>query len=567
MATFSQSTIEKGSDMIQDFLCSTCEDEKLDEMADYYCESCVKFYCRKCILMHGQLFKKHSPHGRGDMKKWPVAKKVEDFLLKCDVHTEENLNMFCEDHCQLCCTNCAFLNHRQCKRVVLISELVKKNSTDLKKLSVSIQTILGEMKELQDKQEASILSAQSSYDEQLQKIQETRIKINETLDKLEKNTLKEMKDVLTKLQVSLRGDVDKCASLRNELKQLQDAIQDISDTSKLELSFVVSIKCQEKIKQSEFFQKKNFDQVKSSIAFQPNSDIVQYLSQLSGLGKIEHSTQTLTQPGNPDQVISLNGKSEYDVGIQSDSQGCCIIAICSLPNKQILVADFNNSKLKLLDQLYQVVDHCDVSNPPQDMCEISQSEVAVTVDDQGNTHEVHFIKFINNKLVPNRKLTLQHPCVGIAHHQGDLFVTSGIALYKYTLSGELVRKLHEDKSDRTTVYLCAVSPTGDKLYVTNQIKHMLLTLARDGSILASFTDLNLYIPACVHVTPVGQVLVCGQTSNTILQVHSEGSKKLATLATKSDGLQIPYAVYYNSNTASIIVGDWDNNKILVYKVQ
>ncbi|KAH3701945.1 hypothetical protein DPMN_076943 [Dreissena polymorpha] len=69
MATLSQSTIEKGSDMVQDFLCSTCEEVKLEESADYYCESCVKFYCRKCIHLHSQLFKKRSPHQRSDMKK------------------------------------------------------------------------------------------------------------------------------------------------------------------------------------------------------------------------------------------------------------------------------------------------------------------------------------------------------------------------------------------------------------------------------------------------------------------------------------------------------------------
>ncbi|KAH3704236.1 hypothetical protein DPMN_079292 [Dreissena polymorpha] len=112
MATFSQPTIEKGSDMVLDFLCSTCEEKKLEESADYYCESCVKFFCSKCIDLHSQLFTQHSPHGRGDMKKWPVAKKMEDFLLKCEVHKEENNEMFCEDHSQLCCNKCAFLNHR-----------------------------------------------------------------------------------------------------------------------------------------------------------------------------------------------------------------------------------------------------------------------------------------------------------------------------------------------------------------------------------------------------------------------------------------------------------------------
>ncbi|KAH3878489.1 hypothetical protein DPMN_002385 [Dreissena polymorpha] len=68
--------------MIQDFLCSTCEDKKLENSADYYCEACIKFYCGKCINMHRQLFTKHVPFERGDMKKLPVAKEVEDFLLK-----------------------------------------------------------------------------------------------------------------------------------------------------------------------------------------------------------------------------------------------------------------------------------------------------------------------------------------------------------------------------------------------------------------------------------------------------------------------------------------------------
>ncbi|KAH3752445.1 uncharacterized protein LOC127846926 [Dreissena polymorpha] len=612
MATFSQSTIEKGSETVQDFLCSTCEDENLFESNDYYCESCVKFYCQKCIHMHSQLFKKNSPHGRGDMNKWPVAKKVEDLLLKCDVHKEENLKMYCEDHSQLCCTNCAFLNHRQCKNVKLLSDLVKKNSTDLKKLLVTIQTILGEIKILQDKQNASMRSVQSSYDEQLTKIQETRRKINATLDMLEKKTLKEMKDELTKLKASLRGDVDKFASLRDELKQLGDAIQDIIDKSKLELSFVASIKCQEKIKQSETYKKKNFDQIRSSIVFQPNSDIEQYLSKLSGLGTIEHSVQTLTAQGNPDQVIRLkgiehsvqtltaqgnpdqvirlkgiehsvqtltaqgnpdqvirlNGKSDkYDVSIPSDSYKCFISAVCVLPNRLVLVLDNINSKVKLLGEQYRVVNHCDVSSWPQDICQIAPNKFVATVEDRENTHELLFITVINNRIVKGRKLKLQHSCGGIAHHQGDLFVTSRTALYKYTMSGNLVCKLYEDQSDVATVHRCAVSLTGDKLYITNRSNHKLLTLAMDGSVLAAFTDPELKYPNIVNVTPTGQVLVCGQSSNNILQIDSKGSRKLVTLATQRDGLHNPYSVCYNSNTDSIIVGQPDNNKILVYKVK
>ncbi|KAH3836527.1 hypothetical protein DPMN_109899 [Dreissena polymorpha] len=53
------------------------------------------------------------------------------------------------------------------------------------------------------------------------------------------------------------------------------------------------------------------------------------------------------------------------------------------------------------------------------------------------------------------------------------------------------------------VYKCAVSPTGDKLYITNRSHDKLLTLAKDGSVLATFTDPALKDPRCVHVTPSG----------------------------------------------------------------
>ncbi|KAH3800244.1 hypothetical protein DPMN_153875 [Dreissena polymorpha] len=114
---------------------------------------------------------------------------------------------------------------------------------------------------------------------------------------------------------------------------------------------------------------------------------------------------------------------------------------------------------------------------------------------------------------------------------------------------------------------CAVSPIGDKLYIIDHFKHKLLTLASDGTVLATLTDPELQGPHCVHVTPVGQVLVCGMMSNTIIQVDSTSRKKLATLATKRDGVWRPISVCYSSTSSSVIVGQWENNKILVFKVE
>ncbi|KAH3708315.1 hypothetical protein DPMN_067762 [Dreissena polymorpha] len=113
--------------------------------------------------------------------------------------------------------------------------------------------------------------------------------------------------------------------------------------------------------------------------------------------------------------------------------------------------------------------------------------------------------------------------------------------------------MYEDTSDEYTVDRCAVSHTGDKLYITNNSKHKLLILARDGSVLANFTDPALQYPRDVHVTHAGQVLVLGGLygNRSILQVDSEGGRKLATLATVKNDVR---SVCYNRHTASILVG-------------
>ena len=116
---------------------------------------------------------------------------------------------------------------------------------------------------------------------------------------------------------------------------------------------------------------------------------------------------------------------------------------------------------------------------------------------------------------------------------------------------------------------CAVSPTGDKLYITNHSKHKLLILARDGSVLVTFSDPALAWPTGVNVTPSGQVLVCGgQYPNFyIVQLDREGRRKLATLATEKDGMGNPWSVCYNRHTACIIVGLFNINIIQVFKAQ
>ncbi|XP_052256008.1 uncharacterized protein LOC127861498 [Dreissena polymorpha] len=228
--------------------------------------------------------------------------------------------MFCEDHSQLCCSDCVLLNHRQCANLALISESVKKLAVDMKQLSIKMQSIIAELTTFKRGQETSIQSIGGSCSEKLQEIRDLRKKLNAALDELENTTLKELDEMRTSLQTSLKKDVYNCSRLKDELQQLNEAVQSLCDKSIEDIEFIASRKCLDKIQESETYLNENQVKIQSYIIFLGNIDIEQYLSQQSSLERIASSTQSLKIKMNPDQVLTVRRKSEYNVKISSDSQ-------------------------------------------------------------------------------------------------------------------------------------------------------------------------------------------------------------------------------------------------------
>ena len=83
------------------------------------------------------------------------------------------------------------------------------------------------------------------------------------------------------------------------------------------------------------------------------------------------------------------------------------------------------------------------------MCNISPNEVAVIVRNERAVfvrNEIHFLQMDTGKMTTKKLKKLNHGCFGIAHHKGNMFLTSGTALFQYTIDGRLVKQLYEDKS-------------------------------------------------------------------------------------------------------------------------
>ncbi|KAH3844737.1 hypothetical protein DPMN_086999 [Dreissena polymorpha] len=549
---------EKGSDLSYDFCCNLCEEDCVNKEAMFFCQQCSKGLCDVCIGLHRQFYKKHVAYGREEMDKWPVFTKLFEGLKFCELHSDHPIEMFCEDHSKLCCSMCLFHDHRHCVKLVLITEKSQAvhGERELINISSSITGVQLKLETAMNDTQECLKKLQDSYDKACDEIKTLRQKINDILDKLERKTTHDLDTLLHTVKQSLQSDTDTCLKAINSLKKIGDAMNNIEKGPK-DLSFIVYQKAFEMDSQAEKVLNELAVNRSPSVVFNKHPCIEQILSDLSTLGNIECAEK---QTDN-DKNIILECKKKYlhHIRITSDKETCYIRGICELSGGYILILDYSNNSVKLLDIQFKVIAHADLIGSPMDMCTISPTEVAVTIEESKTNMIVQFLNVKDRQIYIGRTLDFKHKCHGIAFFKNTLFITSLTALYQYTMDGQLVKKIYEDTAGFQTVYKCAVSPDGSRLYIINYSHDNLLTLSTDGTVLSSLKNPAFHNPRGVHVIETGQLLVCGDTNN-VVQVDGEGG--VVTLATKINGLDRPDSVYYSAHTGRLIVG-YNSTSVLV----
>ncbi|WAR31927.1 hypothetical protein MAR_034469 [Mya arenaria] len=86
---------------------------KVEHRRNHFCKNCGKSFCYKCLSFHSKILSDHTVLGRADVIKWkseeqPEKKSVIEF---CGKYGNE-LETFCEDHKELCCSVCVDDTHR-----------------------------------------------------------------------------------------------------------------------------------------------------------------------------------------------------------------------------------------------------------------------------------------------------------------------------------------------------------------------------------------------------------------------------------------------------------------------
>jgi len=332
------------------------------------------------------------------------------------------------------------------------------------------------------------------------------------------------------------------------------------------VSYIGISKCDELIFNAQILLEKVAKIDEYKMTFQPLKEISEYLSSLDMLGEVICEGGEKPLPG-PDHVFEVEKHALHNVKVADHKNTCRITGICRLANGEFLLSDSRNSTLKLLNSSYQVLSTSDVPVCPWAVCSTGQREAAVTVDDGKDRHEVLLVRVKGGKTEQMGTVKLQHRCTGLANHGGQLYVTTLNALHVYDMAGGQGRQLYSDKKGENSVYGCAVSPDGSRIYITNFNKHQLITLNKDGTKLSTLTHPHMRYPITPHVTAQGHVFVTCDYNDTVVQVTEKNNQQtVTTLAGKNNGLTSPLSVCFNSNNL-LVVGQWNDDNIVELKLK
>ena len=168
-------------------ICTFCNDDGLLRYAVAYCDKCVKYVCTSCLKSHAKFLPDHRLID-GEMAD---SNKVKLRAPLCEIHRDQTVELYCEDHGCVFCKFCRRLKHKQCC-VKTVDDAMKDRNVE-----AEFESIFGNLTQLQEHMEKKRDENQAKFDD----ISKHKGEIKSTVATLRK----ELIEVLEKFENSLDG--------------------------------------------------------------------------------------------------------------------------------------------------------------------------------------------------------------------------------------------------------------------------------------------------------------------------------------------------------------------------
>ena len=240
--------------------CASCKSLGRESKPTVFCLDCIESLCLGCSeirhtyrpIQHHKCIDIEKTFKNGDTAE-TISMLSEYLDLSCDSHPNEAINYFCKDNKVFCCAACRLTDHKMCKSVLTINELVEAEG--VKKKKEHMTELISQLSEYVETVVSKIESCATDYKKQIEEIarkfKEIRTKINQKMDSLEE-ALNEQAKAMAKQHVLMTTEViDGLKEMTGNLRVYEGLTETIETCGSQIHQYIITSKIIGKIKDQE----------------------------------------------------------------------------------------------------------------------------------------------------------------------------------------------------------------------------------------------------------------------------------------------------------------------------
>ena len=575
------SSLDRACDDFREHECGPCSGARRTKEAKHYCIDCPDHLCDDCKDYHGNLAVTRN-HTIVSGSRIPVTvSKGPGLNITCTCNKGQLIAFYCNDHQETICGACKTFNHHKCKT----SSIKEKSSSYT---SSKLNSVLAEIKSLEVKYER--LQQESNGNKKVinqlkeactKEITKYRKELDTIFDNLERNMLMELDEWKQDKDRRVDQDMSTIAEALNVLKVDSKNLEDAKRDGKKESMFIADVQVSRSIRgYTRKLGELQKDIEKPTLAFERNEILADLAAGIDTLGSLKSQRKGDKQDnrlsgkpyskGSTMMLIDrkIKSRSVVNVRTREDKQDPSLTGCTVMPNGHVVLCDYNNNKIKLLNDSWIITGRLTLQHP-WDIAVIDSSNVIVSSPEKKQLQHVQVFP----RMKAGRIIQLNKMCWGVAVCGEKMYVSChdnpGDGEVKVLdLQGNIKRRLgiNQDGSYLFT-FPCyiSVSASGEKIFVSDFGTDTITCLTPSGTVIYTYKDDGMRGPRGLICDSGDNVLVCGELSNNVHTISPDGNK-YRTLLTSQDGLSFPCSIAYKESEDTLIVGCEHSNKLLLFKL-
>ncbi|XP_060603204.1 uncharacterized protein LOC132756213 [Ruditapes philippinarum] len=556
-------SVAAGSAEDFDHCCEPCLTTGQRIEAYGFCVTCQEYLCKTCHDCHrkAKVLRNHQMLQRNDFDKIQTTQKSNNECTEmCQVHKKEIIKFYCPSHHALGCNDCITLGHRTCK-VDYIPEKCE-GVADGKEFDDVMQKLGEKMKEASEilKKAKGSRSNINDYNKEIIKaITEFRKEINDRLDLMQKDVLNNAEEIKTNDNKIIQHVLDKCENTISSIKCLQSSLHASKSNHQDGQLYIDMKRAESTLKSYELNDaEQTLRHTNMHYSFQRNSELETLFCKKMVFGEIvdysRHESKKVTKA-----VDRLIGKGDINVKTSSDKEDCDITGCAVLNRNKLVLADFNNNKVKLIYIENRLVEEKTLDSAPWDIVAMSQEEFAVTMP--GNNEIL--VMTTDDKLSCIRSIKVDRSCYGVDFNQDCLYVSclSPPSVIVLNTQGDILNNIPLNFLSPDYIPFIAVRKNSKLLYISDRGNDNIVSVSLQGEVTATYKHTDLSGPQGMLMLDDGSLLVCCFDNETIYKVN--GDLKQGEIMYKGEKNLDLLSICYNSRYDEVYVGcNRDQLKVL-----